>query len=331
MRQIEPTAPKRGMESGVICDWLTGSHRFGEPQKAFEGGRLMKVDRDGCLEWEKGDWESVRCPSSDTSIRFQCDGQRLRFSGNFGRFGHADNVHGVGVVGAVDRVPDVLGFLDVDLRMFGALVKADTAMEWGTRISRVDLAGNFEVSDYGAWCRILMMRSIGRHRPVMGKFGPTWGYASKASHWWRAKVYDKASEAAGKRVPEVGATLARFEVQLGREYLRREKLDTVGSWKGAEGDDMGKIVYGRFLKELERDQAAVEDWNDIPSRLRHWAVLWRDGQDVRGMMSRASFYRTRVKLLEFGIDLSCEANVVALSSRRRTVEVSQRCAFREAA
>lgn len=314
-------------KTGVICDWLTGSHRFREPVRAFEGGRVMKVDALGVLEWEKRDWEQVRCSSSDTSIRFQLDGQNLRFSGNFGRFGYRSNIEGLPVVGVVERVPEVLRFLDVEWSMFGALVAANSVAEWGTRISRVDLAGNFEVSDYAGWCRMLMMRSIGRNRPFAGKYGPTWGYQSKAAHWWRAKVYDKQAEQDGKRGPNAGATLARFEVQLGREYLRREKLDFVGAW----GDDMGEVVYGRFLEAIERDQVSVEDWGVIPIRLRHWAVLWRDGENLRAHMSVASFYRVRARLLEYGIDIANEPNVVALSKHRRTVDVAQVSAWRVAA
>ena len=319
------------LQSGVICDWLTGSHRFREPVKPFESGRVMKVDADGCLEWEKRDWQSIKCPSSDTAVRFQLDGQKLRFSGNFGRFGHRGNVEGLPLVQVAERIPELLRFLECDWRMFGTLVAKDSAMEWGTRISRVDLAGNFEVSDYAGWCRMLMMRSIGRNRPFAGKYGPTWGYQSKASHWWRAKVYDKAAELAGERGPRSGATLARFEVQLGREYLRREQLDTVQAWTNRIGGmDMGTVIYGRFLAELERDQASVEDWTVIPSRIRHWAVLWANGENVRGQMSQSAFYRSRARLLEFGIDIATVPNVVALSSKRRSVDVVQVSALRVA-
>lgn len=315
-----------------ICDWMTGSHRFREPVKPFESGRVMKVSRDGELEWEKLDWEQVRCSSSDTSVRFQLDGQCLRFSGNFGRFGHRSNVEGIGVVEVASRIPSVLGFIeDIDWRMFGTVVKEDSAFEWGTRISRVDLACNFEVSDYAGWCRQLMMRSIGRNRPVAGRYGPTWGWQSKRANWWRGKVYDKTSESEGRRGPVSGSTLARFEVQLGGQYLKREKLSTVGAWvRESEGRSMAEIVYGRFASELLREQASVEDWSVIPARIRQWAVLWRDGEPVRCQMSRAQFYKVRARLLEFGIDIATESNVVALSKVRREVSVIHVNALRAA-
>lgn len=319
------------MRASVICDWTTGVHRFREPGRAFEAGKVVKIDRDGVIEWEKQDWHQIRCPSSDTSLRISCDGQKLRFMGNIGRFQHSENVHGVGVVECVERWVEVLGPMGFDLAFFGAVHGQGTAMEWGTTLSRVDLAANWEVSDYAGWCQMLMMRSLGRRHPRMGRYGPQWGYETKNAHWLRAKVYDKAAEQAGERGPRSGATLARLEVQLGREYLRREGLNYVGAWaRKNEGMTMAQVIYGRFAAELMRDQASVEEWGDIPQRIRHWAVLWRDGQDVRSMMSRASFYRVRARLLEHGLDIGIPCNVVALSSRRRAVSVVNVCAERAA-
>ena len=83
-----------------MCDWTTGSHRFREPVKPLESGRIMKVDRDGVIDWEKRDWETIRCPSSDTSLRISCDGRRLRFMGNIGRFQQTDNLYGLPVISA---------------------------------------------------------------------------------------------------------------------------------------------------------------------------------------------------------------------------------------
>lgn len=321
------------MQTTPICDWITGCHRLREPTKAFEAGRVMKVDRDGVLEWEKLDWEQVKCASSDTSVRFQLDGERLRFSGNFGRFGHKSNIEGIGVVDVVSRIPSLLEPIldDIDWSMFGTVVKEDSAMEWGTRLSRVDLACNYQVSDFAGWCRQLMMRSIGRKRPQAGRYGPMWGYHAKRANWWRAKVYDKASEAEGRQGPVPGATLARFEVQLGGEFLKREGLTTVKAWKAeSEGKGMAEIIYGRFAAELMREQASVEDWTVIPSRLRQWAILWRDGEAVRSQMTRATFYRVRKQLLEHGIDIATDSNVAALSKYRRDVSVVNVSALRAA-
>lgn len=338
MRQIIQIAPFQCMttgsgvvhETGVICDWTTGVHRYREPVKPFESGRILRKDRDGKIEWEKMDWEKIKCPSSDTSIRISCDGERLRFMGNIGRFQQEQNVTGIPLVACMDRWVEVLGPMGLDLNLFGTVHNQGSPYEAGTTLSRVDLAGNFQVSDYQAWCRILMMRSLGRQHPRMGKYGPQWG-SEKRSNWLKAKVYDKDAEQAGERGPRHGATLARLEFQLGSEFLKREKLNYVHSWVEKEGKDMGQIIYGRFAAQLFRDQATVESWDDIPSRIRHHAILWRDGIDVRAGMSPATYYRVKARLLEFGLDISIPCNITAISTRTRSIEVTPVSALREAA
>lgn len=311
----------------VLCDWMGGSHRYPEPVKAIESGRVLKIDRDGQIEYEKRTWEQIRCPSSDTSIRIRCDGDRLDFTGNIGRFQQADNLTGHGVIECVERWQEVLKKMDVDVSMFGTVLRAGTVGEAGTRLTRLDLASNFRVSDFHAFCRSKLSRPIGRRRASEGKYGPTWGYDAKRSNWWKAKLYDKQAELDGLRASKGGDTIARFEVQLGGDWLRREKLSTVKAWS----DDMAKIIYGRFASELFRDGVSVEDWNEIPVKLRVWAYLWRDGGDIRAQVSRSRFYAIKSGLRDFGIDIGIPCNVVALTRRCRSIDVMPLPSIREAA
>lgn len=316
----------------VMCDWTTGVHRFREPVKPLESGRIMKVDRDGVIEWEKREWEQIVCPSSDTSIRIACDGNRLRFMGNIGRFREPDNIKGLSVVDCVGKWAEVLSCFPLDLSFFGAVHGRGSVAEFGTLLTRVDLAGNYDVDDYRAFCVQTMQQRIGRKLPLMGKFGPQWGYDARRSNWWKAKIYDKAAEQAGERGPRSGATLARFEIQLGSEYLKREGLNYVNAWRPRKGrPDMAQIIYGRFSAQLFKEQATVEDWHDIPPRLRQYAILWRDGVDVRGMLPRSSWYRTVSQLREYGVDIAVPCNVVALTRRVKEIRVTPVSSLREAA
>lgn len=311
----------------VLCDWLGGSHVYPEPVKPMDAGRILKIDREGVIEYEKRTWEQIRCPSSDTSIRIRCDGKRLDFTGNIGRFQRGDNLTGIGVVECVERWHEVLRNLGANVAMFGTVIRAGTVAEAGTRLTRVDLASNFRVSDYAAFCRAKLSRPIGRRHAREGKYGPTWGYDAKRGNWWKAKVYDKDAELLGLRASRGGETIARFEIQLGGEWLKRENLNTVKAW----GDDMAKIIYGRFASELFKETASVEDWSAIPSRLRQYAVLWRDGCDIRPMVSRPTWFRVKSQLRDFGIDISVPCNVVALTQRCRTIDVIPLNSHREAA
>ena len=104
---------------GVACDWITGRHEYAAPVPVRESGRIMKIDRDGVIEYETQTWESIKCSSSETSIRVKCDGRTLRFMGNIGRFGEQDNELGLTVMQCMDKWAEVLRKLGFDLSGFG--------------------------------------------------------------------------------------------------------------------------------------------------------------------------------------------------------------------
>jgi len=327
----------------VCCDWMSFRHEYAEPVEPRNAGRVMKIDRDGVIEWETQQWDQIKCASADTSIRVKCDGKTLRGMANIGRFGKPDNVTGLTVMQCVEKWSEVLRKLGYNVEGFGTrfnrkvtngagetLTGDSKLLEAGTYITRIDLAGNFEVSDYAALCSAAMVRRIGQKLPMAGKYGPTWGYDAKRSNWTKAKLYDKTAEQQGKRRSGGGATLARFEVQLGSEWLKREKLDRAINWKG---DDMAQIIYGRFATPVFRDSVAVTDWASIPTKIRAYAVLWRDGVDVRTCFTPTSggFYKVRRQLMEYGIDIGTPCNVLALTRHTRVVEVAPVSALRDAA
>lgn len=316
----------------IACDWLTIRHDYPALDdtgatgiEAVNAGKVMKLDRDGCIEFISECWDTVRCPSSDTSIRIKCDGRHLYASGNIGRFQQQDNREGLTIEQCMERWREVLGNLGFNLHGFGQIHKAGSIHEWGTHITRVDLCSNFEVSDYSAFVQSCMVRRIGQKLPMLGKYGPTWGYDSKRSNWVKAKIYDKTAELQGLRRSLGGATLARFEIQLGNEYLRREKLDNLDNWiwdrhRGAI--DMANIIYGKFSDQVFIETTSVHDWADIPPKLRCWAVLWRDGNDIRTELKKSQYYTVRRALLGYGIDIGAPCNVTALVRASRIVEVT---------
>jgi hypothetical protein len=287
-----------------------------------ESGRVLKVTADGEIDWESQCWDTIRCESSDTSIRAKCDGRALRVTGNIGRFGRPSNVTGYGVGVCVDRARVLLENLGFDVTGFGALGSQSEFGRLGTVLARVDLAANCLVSDYPMLCHALSVRKIGNAVPIMGKYGPTWGYGAKRGGWVRVKLYDKDAEQAGRKTTSPGATMARFEVQLGREWLRVNRLDTVESWVNGEGGfDMGQVVWGRFAEQAFKEGANEATFADIPQALRLYAYEWQAGRDVKGLVSLRTYYRVRKALLEYGIDLGVRCNVVALKQKVKQVSV----------
>ena len=316
---------------GIACDWLSIRHDYPieAPAQPHKAGLFMKIDRYGEIQYLVDQWDSIRCPSSDTSFRVKCDGNHLWLMGNIGRFQQPDNITGLNVLQCVEKWAEVLANLGFDLRGFGTRWREGSAAEYGTHITRVDLAGNFEVSDYPALCSAASIRRVGQRLPMVGKYGPTWGYESKRSNWTKCKLYDKTAEAEGRRITSAKETLARFEVQLGSEYLKRNSLDRVIDWK-KEGEAMENVIYGKFADQVLRESVSVEDWTDIPTRLRQHAILWRDGVDIRSQLCRSGYFKVRKQLLEYGIDIGTPCNVIALTHKVRSVDVVSVSALRAA-
>lgn len=310
----------------VICDWLTISHPLVAFHPIINDGQIMRINKDGSREWETECWETLRCASSDTSLRIKCDGQKVMMTGNIGRFGQVDNMHGFTVSQCIEKwrvllaeyFPNIEGFFGKDMPAVNRLTGEIELT--GTRITRCDLAGNFFTDNFSRLSATLMTRKLGQRAPRMGKFGPMWGYDSKRANWLKAKVYDKDCEILGRRTPAAGETTARFEVQLGSEYLKRHGLAIADGWNKEK--DMENIIYAEFSNQVFREQATAESWLSIPPRIRQYAVLWRDGQSLRSQCkSDATYYRIRKQLMEHGIDASQPCNVVTLLRRVEVVKV----------
>lgn len=135
----------------VICDWLTITHPLREVCPPVNDGQILKIKADGTQEWSTECWKTLKCASSDTSLRIKCDGQTIKMTGNIGRFGQSDNLHGHTVAQCVemwrklvcDMFPQVkpADFFGQDFEMVNR--HTGEVKYSGTRITRCDLAGNF--------------------------------------------------------------------------------------------------------------------------------------------------------------------------------------------
>ena len=310
----------------VICDWLTISHPLREVHPVVNDGQILRIKADGTTEWTTECWKTLKCASSDTSLRIKCDGEKVMMTGNIGRFGQLDNLNGHTVSECIELwrqllatyYPAIQDFFGPDFQMVNR-VTGEVQLS-GTRITRCDLAGNFFTDNFASLTQMLMTRKLGQRPPKAGKFGPMWGYDSKRANWLKAKVYDKACELEGRRIPATGATTARFEVQLGSEILKRKGLHIADGWK--KEIDMENITFLEYSNQIFRDQATAESWLDIPPRIRQYAVLWRDGVPLQNQCKTKSTYlRIRRRLLEYGIDASQPCNVMTLVRRIEVVKV----------
>ena len=306
----------------VMCDWLSFRHDFAAEKQnpALEAGKILRIDRYGVLEYESQQWEEIRCPSSDTSIRIKCDGRHIWFQGNIGRFQEPDNFKGLTVAACFDKAAALIRrYVHADLTGLGTIQRQSTVAEYGTYLTRVDLAHNICTDQYLLLSQQLSARRIGQKIARVGKYGPTWGYDTKRGQYWKAKLYDKTAELEGKRTPNPNSTTARFEVQLGPTYLRKYKLNHLSNW--TEDKDMENVIFAEFAKQAFAHNATKDELLDIPSKLRQHAIMWREGVDPRSYLKKSRYYKVRADLIEYGVDISIPCDVVHFHTPVRVIEV----------
>jgi II/X family phage/plasmid replication protein len=153
-------------------------------------------------------------------------------------------------------------------------------------------------------------------------------YFGKISRRWAVKCYSKGHEinAKGHKLPkelqipellEFADKALRIELVIRSMGLKKLNLDTAKNWS----KDHPKMLLSQlFLDDLEMsDNMPLPDelLSTIPLRQRHIYVLWKDGEDLRSMLSKSAFYRWRTIMLSYGIDISLiqekeKSNVIPL-------------------
>lgn len=279
------------------------------------------------------------CGSHDTKVITRCDGSLVTLSGNVGRLDRPDNVFNYGLDDTITKASAVV--TQYGLPAFSAgqchakesLSERDRDLglwsEWtGAILRELHATCNYFVGNEAIAKEAMRhMGGLRSARIAKGTFGDesiVFGHlARKGKEFHKAiVVYRKApemlahakGEEAKKRVkssPEYQMArdlgLIRVETKWGSHFLRDNGLRFIGE------ANMGKIISlfeheTGFLLNAEPDRAA-RVVSDMPQKIRSAALHWIRGDDLRLLMSRATFYRMVRVLRDYGIDASEPRNV----------------------
>lgn len=196
-------------------------------------------------------------------------------------------------------------------------------------LSRSDINYSYELpyrADVLSWIRAAEYKSKTRHgRPQMKGGTLYWG---KSSQRWSLKCYSKGEEmeVSGHRLPlqleDTSLTKwadnklrteltfrAKELVELGLNEARNLTITTVNE------------LFNSYIGRLEmNEQIALktEEEMNLPQRLRSTYILWKNGEDLRTTLPKATFYRHRKAFLDYGIDITLrqdspdKSNIIAL-------------------
>lgn len=306
----------------VMVDWLT----FKCPVEHFGkigNGYVASFKPDGTMEWVSDKRLSlVGSHNASLTVRTcdvdHCgDGTRIQISGNpvkwfqgHNLFGSCD-VHGL-CFDTFIRICDLLHLHPTE-------DEKHAIWEGLYTISRVDVNRMYSLGTRENVLSVIQnMERTASTQSGRGSFkGKTLYFKSKRR--WQLKAYAKGQEihVKGHELPLSlqGSGLSEYaddKLRLEFTYMQLE-LDRLRLTKGSDWKDKGEIAEKLHAKYLERINMAEQKLNIIedklPRKLRTTYIAWLAGHDIKRMVSRATYYRHRPQLLEFGIDISTPNDV----------------------
>lgn len=314
----------------MMVDWLTC--RVPVSLKApIADGHTIELDASG--EIRRCTPHRLKVPGSfSSSLLVRAVGlDELEIQGNPAKWLAGHNLWGVDcpsvlLRAALDRLWGILG-LDPAEVLPGPLAGLQ-----GVIITRIDLTAMYELGSRAevlAWLRSAQHQASIPHRGrgVFREGSLILGSAKgKAFTRWQVVCYSKGQEVAAHPLPEPVAQdeqlsawidrQLRIEVRFGRHELKEGGLRTLSEWQGGT---MSARLFEEKIAQISFQSTDEVDLCLLSTRAQFTFCAWRDGQDLRAMLSKSAFYRHRSEIrTALGIDISipptpkAESNVVPL-------------------
>jgi len=170
-------------------------------------------------------------------------------------------------------------------------------------------------ADVRSWLRAAEFQAKSRHGRPVTKGGTL--YFGQHSRRWAIKFYSKGDELESKEkghklpyelidrdsLTKWADNKLRGELTLRSIQLKELGLDRASKW--TERTPIERLmIHIESLNMAEQFSLTPAILDDLPGRLIAVYKLWKDGEDLRGMYPKATFYRYRNELLKHGIDIA---------------------------
>lgn len=299
-----------------MIDWL--KVRIPIPHSTLDNGRLIRLTPDGEIEWEMGTWGKVQ-GSHDSSLRIKTYNlDELQIDGNFVKFLQGHNVWGTNdLQGLIAELLDYLQPLLGTRFNFNELLSfADASI-----LSRIDCTESHVVRSYKeAQSAIRVLEQCGRlrHRGNGQMFADSTVYWGKKSRRWALKMYHKGAELrAHKLHPELpfrrsislyADKVVRSEFVFRQLELKDTGFDRVSKWD----ENTVRELHAEYIQRLEisgQVEMTESKIEELPSRLRLAYISWCNGEDMKKVLTKRTFYRYCAELKKLDIDISIPRKV----------------------
>lgn len=297
-----------------MIDWLKAIIPC-QHSTAISGGMIVAFDPEtGAVEWQTARRRAVEGSHSAKIHVTSLDEKHLIIDGNPSKFLQGHNVFGSN---------DLLGmgyeFFTRLSRQLELRPAFSDRLAWRRGIytlRRVDVAESFQLGSQGevaAWLRAAAPAVRGRHQAASAYSGETI-YLGQRSRRLSLKVYNKWRELQKHHLPEslpnrdrleqYAERLLRAEVRVLSMELKRRGLARAENWANPETERALLADRVGMMKLSEKARLSSDEISNLPPRLIAVYKLWQQGEDLRQIYPKQTFYRYRAELLKRGIDIT---------------------------
>jgi II/X family phage/plasmid replication protein len=304
-----------------MIDWVTGKFWITHNPDVLRSGQSIRtkiVDGVELIEYDIANRLSVK-GSHDASItiRSHTDGM-VEISGNPAKFLQGHNVFGTNDLKyLVAKMIDKLCMMD-KLELKPTDVEYENIQQGIYHLSRVDVNEHFAFPSAQvarAWLRAAGNSANMKFRGAgLFKEGTLYFEGKR----YIPKIYFKYDEINSKdkshrlpdellQIPELieyAEKSLRFEIKILSTQLKDWMLHLGCNW---DADTATMLINDQFISKLQLSaNMPIENEviESLPKNLRLTYTAWVNGEDLRQVLSRPTFYRYRTKLMEYGIDIS---------------------------
>jgi II/X family phage/plasmid replication protein len=304
-----------------MIDWLSGKIHFLHTTTQLPSGSVVSIDSNGAIEWKttkrieiKGSHDSTFTIRTDPSSEYlKGVFTKLEFSGNPVKFIQGHNIWGSSDLTGLAYEAITKALSSLGLRL--TAVESKLLFDGVFSISRVDVNHMYSMGSLESVNQWLHSAEFSaRTRMGKGHFSGNTLYFQKKSTRWSLKFYSKFLElkATGHQLPreffeaksfhEFANDKLRAELTLRTKELKKLGLDIGSAW----GDNEHIDVFIDYMGRLDMsEQKQLDDLVlTLPIVFRSTYLTWKEGYDVKAIMSSSAFYRHRTRLLSYGLDIS---------------------------
>ena len=304
-----------------MIDWITGKFWITHNPEVLRSGQSIRtkiVDGVETIEYDIANRLSVKGSHDATiTIRSHTD-NTVEISGNPAKFLQGHNVFGTNDLKyLVAKMIDKLCMID-ELELKPTDIEYENIQEGKYHLSRVDVNEHFAFPSAQvarAWLRAAGNSANMKFRGAgLFKEGTLYFEGKR----YIPKIYFKYDEINSKdkshrlpdellQIPELieyAEKSLRFEIKILSTQLKDWYLHLGCNW---DADTATMLINDQFISKLQLSaNMPIENEviQSLPKNLRLTYTAWVNGEDLRQVLSRPTFYRYRTRLMEYGIDIS---------------------------